>query len=121
MKTLLVVEDDQLNLKLVTMILVREGYRIVGAETAELGLTLAHNEAPSLVIMDLKLPGMDGLEATRRLKADPAVSSIPVLMLTAHALQADKVRAYDAGCVEFVTKPIDLKSFVHAVRRLAGD
>jgi CheY-like chemotaxis protein len=64
---------------------------------------------------------MDGLEATRRLKADPAVSSIPVLMLTAHAMQADKVRAYDAGCVEFATKPIDLKAFVDTVRRLTGD
>ena len=120
-KTLLVVEDDQLNLKLVTIILVREGYRVVGAETAELGLSLAHTEAPSLVIMDLKLPGMDGLEATKRLKADPAVSSIPVLMLTAYAMQADKVRAYDAGCAEFVTKPIDLKAFIYTVRRLTGD
>ena len=95
-KTLLVVEDDQLNLKLVTMILVREGYRVIGAETAETGLSLAHTETPALVIMDLKLPGMDGLEATKRLKADPAVRNIPVLMLTAHAMQADKVRAYDA-------------------------
>ena len=71
--------------------------------------------------MDLKLPGMDGLEATKRLKADPAVRNIPVLMLTAHAMQADKVRAYDAGCAEFVTEPIDLKAFVYAVRRLTGD
>jgi CheY-like chemotaxis protein len=102
------------------MILVREGYRVVGAETAELGLSLAQKELPSLIIMDLKLPGMDGLEATRILKADPMMSHIPILMLTAYAMQADKVRAFDAGCAEFVTKPIDLKSFVNTVRRLAG-
>jgi CheY-like chemotaxis protein len=102
------------------MILVREGYRVVGAETAELGLSLAQKEPLSLIIMDLKLPGMDGLEATRKLKADPTMSGIPVLMLTAYAMQSDKVRAFDAGCAEFVTKPIDLKSFVNTVRRLTG-
>jgi CheY-like chemotaxis protein len=82
---------------------------------------MAHSEDPSLIIMDVKLPEMDGLEATRQLKADPTVSGIPVLVLTAHAGKADRVKAFACGCQDFVTKPIDMKGFVASVRRLTGD
>jgi two-component system cell cycle response regulator DivK len=113
-----IVEDDELNLKLVTIILTRAGHRVVGAGSAELGLLLAYSEAPSLIIMDVKLPEMTGLEATRRLKTDPSVSGIPVRMLTAYAMQEDRAKAFACGCQDFITKPIDMKAFVTAVRSL---
>lgn len=83
---------------------------VISAEDAEHGLVLARSDKPDLILMDMGLPGMDGWEAVRQLKADPATSSIPVIALTAHAMQSDRERAVAAGCDHYETKPIDINS-----------
>ena len=118
-KTVLVIEDNEINMKLVTAILSREGYRVVGTESAEKGLLLTQSEKPHIVLMDIKLPGMDGLEATRLIKSDPDTAGIPVVALTAHAMESDTERARNAGCDAVITKPIELKTFIAMVRSLA--
>jgi two-component system, cell cycle response regulator DivK len=115
-KTILVIEDNEINMKLVTAILSREGYRVIGTESAEKGLLLTRSEKPHIVLMDIKLPGMDGLEATRLIKSDPATAGIPVVALTAHAMESDAARARNAGCAAVITKPIELKTFIETVR-----
>jgi CheY-like chemotaxis protein len=115
-KTILIVDDDELNIKLITMILEREGYRVVAAGDAEQGIPLACREPPCLIVLDMKLPGMSGLEATRRLKSESSTARVPILLLTASALYDDMARAYDCGCDYFVTKPIDMKAFTRQIR-----
>lgn len=109
---ILVVEDTPMNLELVTDLLEAAGHAVLAATTAEAGLTLARRERPDLILMDISLPGMDGLAATRALKADPTTSDIPVVALTAHAMRGDERRAIEAGCVARLTKPIDTRAFV---------
>jgi CheY-like chemotaxis protein len=106
--TLLIVEDNEMNLEALSRLLVRRGFKVLGAGSGELALEIAATLRPSLILMDIGLPGIDGYETTRRLKADPATRAIPVIALTAHALVTDRERAFEAGCVEFDTKPIDL-------------
>jgi two-component system, cell cycle response regulator DivK len=117
--TVLVIEDDELNMKLVKAILSRQGFRVIGAESAEEGLPLVRSEKPNVVLMDLKLPGMDGLAATRLIRSDPETARVPVIAVTAYAMEIDVKRAIDAGCDACVTKPLDLKSFIATVRALA--
>jgi CheY-like chemotaxis protein len=117
----LVVEDNPVNLELVGALLESEGYSVIPAETADVGLRLAATEPPDLVVMDIQLPGMSGYEATRRLKADPATAAIPVVALTAHAMQGEEARAREAGCDAFLTKPIDTKMFRETLRRFLTD
>jgi CheY-like chemotaxis protein len=102
----LLVEDLELNRDLVAQILDDEFEVLQAADGLE-GVRLAREQLPALVLMDLSLPGIDGLEATRRIKADAATSSIPVVALTAHAMTGDRERALAAGCDDFLTKPID--------------
>jgi len=111
--TLLVVDDEPANLQLIRL-LVEELELPVQVATAANGLdavAMARALGPSLVLMDLKMPGIDGWEATRRLKADPATSSIPVIAVTAQAMVGDRERALAAGCDGYVTKPLDLSAF----------
>jgi len=121
-KTLLIVDDEPTNVQLIRMLAEDVGLP-VRLRTASNGLeavTLARELAPALVLMDLKLPVLDGLEATRRLKADPATASIPVIALTAQAMVGDRERALAAGCDGYLTKPIDLQALVALLReRLA--
>jgi len=121
-KTLLIVDDEPTNVQLIRMLAEDIGVP-VRLRTASNGLeavTLARELAPALVLMDLKLPVLDGLEATRRLKADPATASIPVIALTAQAMVGDRERALAAGCDGYLTKPIDLQALLHLLReRLA--
>ena len=121
-KTLLIVDDEPTNVQLIRMLAEDVGLP-VRLRTASNGLeavTLARELAPALVLMDLKLPVLDGLEATRRLKADPATASIPVIALTAQAMVGDRERALAAGCDGYLTKPIDLQALLHLLReRLA--
>ncbi len=117
-KTVLVIEDDTLNTKLVKAILTGAGFRVVSAENAEKGLQLLQSEKPHLVLMDVKLPGMDGLTATRLIKADPVMAGIPIVAFTAYAMEGDIQKALDAGCSAVITKPIDLKTFIAKVRSL---
>lgn len=118
-RTVLIIEDDELNMKLFMKILVRDGYHVIGAETAEKGLDLARSKKPDLVLMDVKLPGMDGLQATRLLKASHETAHIPVVAVSAYAMTEDISRAREAGCDDFVSKPIDMKGFLTTVRRFA--
>jgi two-component system cell cycle response regulator DivK len=107
MAKILVIEDVENNRVLLSRRLSARGYEVVVAEDAECGLPLARTERPDLILMDIGLPGLDGWEATRRLKADPATQRIPVIALTAHAMQGDRERALEAGCEDYETKPID--------------
>jgi CheY-like chemotaxis protein len=116
--TILVVEDNELTMELVADLLEAAGLRVEKAKVAEKGIALVLEHRPDLVLMDLALPGLDGLEATRRLKSDPATASIPVVALTAQVMSADVERARAAGCEGFLAKPIDTRGFVPAIRRL---
>jgi len=113
--TVLVVEDNPVNRKLARNVLRSRGYRVLEADTGEEGIEVARAERPHLILMDLQLPGMDGIEATRRLKADPATRAIPIVALSAHAQDADQARARDAGCAGFIAKPIRLSRFPQQV------
>ena len=107
---ILIVEDNHLNLRLVEIILTRQGYDVLTAPDAEEALKLLERAQPALILTDLQLPGMDGLELTRRLKANPATSDIVILALTAHAMKGDEGRVLAAGCDGYLSKPIDARS-----------
>jgi signal transduction histidine kinase len=109
--TVLVVEDNPVNRKLARNVLRSRGYRVLEAETGEEGLEIARSEHPHLILMDLELPGLDGVEATRRLKADPQTREIPIVALSAHAQATDEARAREAGCAGYIAKPIRLSRF----------
>jgi CheY-like chemotaxis protein len=104
---ILLVEDNEMNRDMLSRRLVRSGYEVVMAVQGEEGVALAHSSAPDLVLMDMSLPVLDGWEATRRLKSDPATSGIPVVALTAHAMSGDREKAREAGCDDFDTKPVE--------------
>ena len=108
---ILVIEDNLVNLELVTDLLEANEFGVIGAFTGEEGLRLARELVPDLVLMDLSLPGMDGLEATRALKLDPATCHVPVVALTAHAMRGDEAAALKAGCSGYLSKPIDTRTF----------
>jgi CheY-like chemotaxis protein len=114
-KQILVVEDNLLNLELVTDLLEAAGFAVIPARTAEEALRLAHQVSPDLVLMDLTLPGMDGLVATQLLKADPATRHLPIVALTARAMKGDEAIVLGAGCDGYLTKPIDTRTFVGTV------
>ena len=111
----LVIEDNVLNLELVTDLLEASDFLVWQARTAEEGIRLAREARPDLVLMDLGLPGMDGLQATRALKTDAATSCVPIIALTAHAMRGDKDVASAAGCDGYLTKPIDTRTFAAKV------
>jgi len=118
---ILIVDDNPANLKLVRVLLRSEGYEVRVAVDGEEALTLLRGFRPRLILMDLQLPGMDGLTLTRRLKADPATSEIAVLALTAYAMKGDEEKAMQAGCDGYITKPIDTRTLPLVVARfLAG-
>ncbi len=118
MATILLVEDNEMNRDMLSRRLQRRGYDVIAAVDGEEGVALARAEAPDVVIMDLSLPGIDGWEATRRLKESPETKPIPVLALTAHAMAGDRERALEAGCDDFDTKPIDLPRLLAKVEAL---
>jgi CheY-like chemotaxis protein len=111
MTVVLVVEDNARNLKLVRDLLQHAGYRTLEATTAEDGLALARAHAPDLVLMDVQLPGMDGLEALARLRADPTTNGIPVVAVTAFAMKDDRARFVAAGFDGYLEKPISVRAF----------
>ncbi len=110
-QTILVIEDNPVNRKLARNVLRSRGYRVLEADSGEDGIEIARAEHPHLILMDLQLPGLDGIEATRRLKSDARTASIPVVALSAHAQQTDEARARAAGCVGYIAKPIRLSRF----------
>ncbi|HEY7352260.1 MAG TPA: response regulator [Terriglobales bacterium] len=107
MLRILLVEDNEMNRDMLSRRLQRRGYSILMAHDGEQGLAMACSEIPDLILMDISLPFIDGCEVTRRLKANPRTSHIPVIALTAHALLTDRDRAMDAGCDDYDTKPVD--------------
>lgn len=114
-KTVLVIEDDEMNMKLVRTLLRLGDFDVLEATNAERGIALAREHRPDLVLMDLQLPGMDGLCATRIIKGDAALTDLPIVALTAFAMQGDTEKALDAGCVGYLTKPIDTRSFLEVI------
>ena len=114
---ILLVEDNDKNRKLVRDILAFNGYRVVEAITGEDALRLAAAEPPRLILMDIQLPGIDGIETLRRLRADPATAAIPVIAVTASAMTHDRQKIMAAGFDSYQAKPIEVRGFVEAVRR----
>ena len=115
---ILVVEDNDTSRKLVRDLLAVKGYTVVEAETGEEGVRLAQERGPSLVLMDIRLPGIDGIQALRRLRAEVATRGIPVMAMTASVMAGDRQRVLDAGFDAFQSKPIKLKEFLAAVEEL---
>ena len=120
MAKILYVEDNEDNIYMLTRRLERKGFTVLIAGDGEEGVRMARSENPVLILMDLSLPVMDGWEATRRIKADPATSSIPVIALTAHAMEGEREKALAAGCDEFDTKPVDFARLLEKIAALTG-
>jgi len=118
MARILVVEDNPANMKLTTLLLHSAGHSVLSAVDAESGLRLARGEQPDLILMDIQLPGMDGLTATTILKQDPATASIPVVALSALAMKADVERSQTAGCDAYIAKPLRYKGLYSVLERL---
>ncbi len=116
-KTILIIDDNRLNLKLFRTILTSAGYMVMEAENAEDGLLLIKGRQPDLVLMDIQLPGMDGLAATRAIRSDPEIKDIPVIAVTSYAMQDDEKKAKEAGCNDYISKPIDQKSFLKTINQ----
>ena len=115
MAKVLLVEDNPANMKLANFLLQSAGHTVLAAANAEAGLTIAREEQPDLILMDIQLPGMDGLEATALLKGDEATRAIPVIALTALAMKGDEERIRAAGCDGYIAKPMGIQEFLAAV------
>jgi CheY-like chemotaxis protein len=120
MAKILLVEDNEMNRDMLSRRLERRGYQVVCAPDGEQAIALARSEAPALILMDMSLPVLDGWEATRRLKADNATKAIPIIALTAHAMDTDAARARECGCDDFDTKPVELPRLLEKIQRLLG-
>ena len=122
-RNILVVEDNDMNMQLVEFLLEEGGYHIVKATSGEEALAITRDVpgvAPDLILMDIHLPGMDGLSVVRAIKSDERTSRIPILALTAHAMRGDKDRFLEAGCDGYISKPIDVKTFIASIERYLG-
>jgi CheY-like chemotaxis protein len=120
MARILIVEDNEMNLDMLSRRLERQGHTTLSATDGRTGIDAAEREQPDLILMDLSLPGMDGWEATRLLKAEEATRHIPVIALTAHAMEGDRERALAVGCDDFATKPVDLPELLAQITALTG-
>lgn len=120
MSKVLLVEDNEMNRDMLSRRLERKGFDVVFAQDGSIAVELAGSEQPALILMDMSLPVMDGWEATRRIKADPATQGIPVIALTAHAMAGDKEKAMEAGCEDYDTKPVDFPRLLGKIESLIG-
>ena len=120
MVKILLVEDNEMNRDMLSRRLEKRGYEVVIAADGLAGVEAAAETKPDIVLMDMSLPVIDGWEATRRIKADPATSAIPIIALTAHAMAGDRQRAMEAGCDDYDTKPIELPALLDKIIRLTG-
>ena len=118
MSKILLVEDNEMNRDMLSRRLQKHGFDVVMAVSGDEGMAKAQSEAPALILMDMSLPGIDGWEATRRLKAAPQTQTIPIIALTAHAMTDDRAKALAAGCDDYDTKPIDLPRLLSKMRVL---
>ena len=120
MAKILLVEDNEMNRDMLSRRLQRRGHEVAIAADGAEGVALARRDRPGLILMDMTLPVLDGWEATRQLKADPATSAIPIIALTAHAMSEDRARAIEAGCDDYDTKPIEFPRLIGKVDALLG-
>ena len=121
MARVLVVEDNSANLKLISLLLNNSGHSVLAAADAEAGLTMASVELPDLILMDIQLPGMDGLTATALLKEGHITAAIPIIALTAMAMKADRERSMEAGCDAYITKPVRYQELYAAIDAVLQD
>ncbi len=117
MHKLLLVEDNEMNRDMLARRLQRRGFKVVIAINGEKAVEMSRSEEPDLILMDLSLPVMDGWEATKKIKADQATAGIPVIALTAHAMESDRTKALDAGCDDFATKPVDFGQLLETMEQ----
>ncbi len=120
MKKVLVIEDNEDNLRLITFALNRSGYEVISAVTGEEGVERALAEAPFFIIMDIDLPGIDGLEATRRIRRSPIDGHIPIIAITSYAMRGDMEKILEAGCNGYFEKPIDPLRIMDDIHRVLG-
>ena len=120
-KTILMVEDNELNMKLVRGLIKIGKYRMLEAIDAESGIEQIREQRPDLVLMDIQLPGMDGLSATKIIKEDPSLKDIPIVALTSYAMQGDEEKALEAGCKGYIAKPINTRKFLETVAHYLTD
>lgn len=120
MKKILVVEDTNDNLEILQLVLEREGYAVLVATDGLKGVAMAKSEKPDLVLMDIRIPEIDGYEATRRIKADPVTAAIPVIAVTSYAMSGDRKKSMDAGCNDYITKPYLPPDLIAMVRKFTG-
>lgn len=113
---ILIIEDNASNMKLVSSILKMSGYKVLKAGDAETEITIAKDKLPDLILMDIQLPGMDGLAASRLLKDDEATKHIPIIAMTAFAMKGDMEKAKEAGCNDYISKPFNYQQFLELVK-----
>ena len=115
-KRVLVVEDEEDNRRIVRDLLTSVGYEIIEAVTGEEGVKAAETQLPDLILMDIQLPGLDGYEATRRIRANPALRKVPIIVVTSYALSGDDVKAFEAGCDAYISKPFSPRVLLAKIR-----
>jgi two-component system cell cycle response regulator DivK len=120
-KRILLVEDNEFNRKIVRDLLSRQPYDLLEAHDGEAGVEAARRELPDLIIMDVQLPKLSGLEATRRIRAEPAIAKIPIIVVTSFALSGDDKKAMDAGASAYLAKPYSPRQLLEAIRKMLGD
>ncbi|MFH1216131.1 MAG: response regulator [Pseudomonadota bacterium] len=120
-KKILVIEDNELNLKLVHTLLELGGFLVLEATNAEKGIMIAKQELPDLILMDIQLPGLDGLSAAKAIKSDPRTAHIPIIAVTSFAMESDEEKAQTAGCTGYISKPINTRTFVNDVIRFLNE
>lgn len=118
MPKILLVEDNEMNRDMLSRRLTRRGFEVVFAADGQQGVDLARSERPDIILMDMSLPVMDGWEATRRIKADATMRTIPVIGLTAHAMSGDREKAIEAGCDDYDIKPVEIDRLLGKINRL---
>jgi CheY-like chemotaxis protein len=117
MSKILIVEDNKNNMYLISFILKKSGHKIIETTTGEEGIELALQEKPDLIIMDIQLPGIDGLETTRRIRTSEIDGSVPIIALTSYAMTGDKERAIEAGCTGYIEKPLNPETFAAEIEK----
>ena len=120
-KLILVIEDQEDNRRIIRDLLTSTGYEIIEAVTAEKGVTAAETHRPALILMDIQLPDFDGYEATRRIKANPALKHIPIIAVTSYALSGDDIKAREAGCDAYVSKPFSPRALLKKIQEFFQD
>jgi two-component system cell cycle response regulator DivK len=120
-KRILVVEDQEDNRRIIRDLLTSVGHELIEAPDGEAGVRLAKEHRPDLILMDIQLPGLDGYEATRRIKADPELSAIPIVVVTSYALSGDEQKAQAAGCDAYVAKPFSPRQLLATIRQFLGE